>query len=1176
MNSTESSLSNGTNASSTNAEAIALTAGAATWAVFDAHVQICLITLAAGLVLGQLLQNLRKLWYTKTLEAYMGKFYNNLRCSKLWNLLFVVCLTMMCFLHVMRFEGQAYAQPLEMLELFGALMYTLEMLVYWIFTTAKGSTSQLDFFASYMALGCIITVSTMYRWFAASDSRFSFGFFASVRLAGMWFSWLTRKGNSRLRPTDHYVRFAMQFVGGVFAASSMVKEVETLKGQRPNYLNAAQPPEESPSAQRQWSVGASLYYMCVNTSKTGFGDLLPRSSAGQVVAIIATLYCVYLVGGVLLKLMRGMEQAAGGCNASDYSPRFSQKHIVVTGSPSFQVLRDFLEEIYHKENIEATENLNVVILYLAGQRKVIEQLDIFLSNPSESRKATRIWAVEGSALKASDLTRVRYKSCVAAYLLPNMFGDDLEKEDIGNVIRALTMKKQCAYIRILALLMKAENKESLISVGLAEADVVCMDELTSGFLGKAAEVPGFLCLASILCRTSREQDVTDLAAAPRWGEDYSLGLVDSLMEMDLSSAYHNIPFAEVCIDVMRQSDSQAFLIGLSEEPMYPSDKTNYLLFPSRYHRPDFLQDRIIKGIFIAKDRKDIKQSPPGKIVVWNPNNFMESEQDVLATQATTAARVVAEAGKEGWVRDIFVDRKDRQEQIDSSMKLSAHRRAAQGIFQRKRLTRVAVQDLMDSTDPKIFNLVEELPPDPDDPTAYKSTDPMEKAIAKRQAKAAKEVEDEQDDMDAEAAKEFDQGEAESARVTMVQVAKAEEGIQRRRLMDRVSRDEDDNLYGGPPAGPENTWASPKEPPESLLLMGGHVVMLALETELPDNKDDVTMDGGFKRRPLRPGRKIDVHHFVRSLRTGQRQRRPVIVVSARVPLDWAHAEQEGNVFLVCGRPLSTFSLHRAGLLQARSVVIQQRNCLQISDKPLVDAEATFALRLVESMFAAAGKFVPVITHLHLGENSSMLPETSSPPKVKGLLELMEKKNDDEDETLPKTKEELRSLPVNLQHRFASGLLFNSNLALSLMGNVLYCPSLFAVINAMTKAFFVTMPVPVTWRGLSFVQLCEYMLRKKNCMPMGLMRRCNCLEEMDYVDGMVENRRARHPEEPVDETFTHVASTLRVFTASGSEEGKKRWTPDEPPFGRYTLAMPTGYTYVLHHDGVLCIRASSTGR
>lgn len=799
----------------------------------------------------------------------------------------------------------------------------------------------------------------------------------------------------------------------------------------------------------------------------------------------------------------------------------------------------------------------------------------YLNLPANIRKQARVWFVEGSPLFADDLDRVRYKTCAAAFLLPNIFAQDLEREDVGNVMRALVMKRHTSYIRVSVILMKADSVSAMLAVGVAAEDCLAFDELTHSLLGKGADVQGFLCLAGSMHKASRTFDTQDLAAAARWVEDFTPCLKATVHEVDLTDAYYKVPFSECASELAERNNYKAFLIGLLEEPVYPADPTNFLLFPHRNYMVGGSDDRMVKGIFIAKSKDDISQAPAGKKINWSRKVLMEKEE-VEGQQVTLEAiqsglipaSSLAHFEQEGWVKDNIGLKDDRDTYIGGRIRVAALRRVVTGLRMRAKLSKVGIEEVIEEKDPEIFELGDDMELKLQQ---VNFEDPTEKAIMKFELKAWKEIDADRRSYDPEAFKDVDLGEAERFQKAMNRIIQYEEDLIRRSQVDRITREEDDRLWGGPPAPPETQgWAAPEEPTEDTLLRGGHTILLSLESEM-NAPMDIADDGGFKRKPLAAGRKTFLRHFIQSHRSANPlKRRTIVVVSNRVPLDWDETAAEGHVFLVQGRPLCAETLFRAGLLQARVVVIQNRDCLSTNEALLVDSEAAFALRLVESLLQGGGKgHIPVLVDLQLHENTVLLKEDKTVPKPKALQALLEPKDEDEGE-VKKVKEEKRYPPLLLQQRFASGVVFSHNLVVHLLANMMYQTSLGAVAMEMARAAFVVIAVPENWRGLLFGQLYAYLLKKRNLMPMALLRRSDVLDELDAIDAALENRRAAYPDDSLNQVCNDVAAMQRKLRKANQENNKPKWQENEDPFNRYTLVMPLEVSFVLPSDGIICMK------
>jgi len=386
-------------------------------------------------------------------------------------------------------------------------------------------------------------------------------------------------------------------------------------------------------------------------------------------------------------------------------------------------------------------------------------------------------------------------------------------------------------------------------------------------------------------------------------------------------------------------------------------------------------------------------------------------------------------------------------------------------------------------------------------------------------------------------------------------------------------EEENALWGSATAPAEEPWANPKAPGEEVLMRGDHIILLHIENELPNVPSPVVeISKAMKRKPLRPGRLLPLRTFVRSLRA-QRRRRAIVVVSLRVPVDWEDIQKEPHVFLVQGPPLDANVLLRAGLCQAKTVVIYGRDVAQCHYPMQADSDAGFALRLIEALLLREDKaHIPVITYLQVQENTILLPETCAPPKEKDLIEMLEAQNNEEgeyDEPTAKIVEEPLQSKFLLQNRFASGLLASADSLVNLTANTLYQNCLGSVISEMGKAAFFVLPVPDQWTGLVFGELFEFLTRKRNVMPMGLLRKTDSQDTIDVLDSYLESRKMADPDEPAHELFKKVAVLAEQMRRLLPEEESMRYYPGESAFKRYTVFMPLGHIPVLFHDGVICM-------
>mmetsp|Transcript_28744 Transcript_28744/g.52112 ORF Transcript_28744/g.52112 Transcript_28744/m.52112 type:complete len:1231 (+) Transcript_28744:107-3799(+) len=1148
-----------------------------TYAEFFDHFNICIIATLVLTCLYVIATTTRKSWASPFFMTQVGFIADYFAGNMHWQGFFALMQALLCVLFTARAEQFQLPEIFSIIELVACTAYTLNLILPMIiFAGTMGKTTARAFQEDILPWSFAV-VSVSYRSFTGQLSHFSFGFVAALKLASTWRSWVQLTSYSRLAPADHYGMYAVDMLCYLYITSSIVREVETLGGQEPNLFLGSEPSAGIDAATKdRWSLAASTYYIAICALKAGYGDLLPASPVAKAVSYLGTGYCAYLLGALVLKLLEGYD--VSGVAKSEYVSRPGVKHVVIAGTPSVQVLRDFLVELFHEDHKADNETLMAVFLFLPGQRTVINQLAVLMeSDPEMKSTKGRVWMVEGSALKNADLDRVRYKTASCAFLLPNIYSQNEEKEDIGNIMRGLAMKRHTSFVRLVTVVNEEKSLDLLAAAGIPRNDVICCDDITTCILGKASEVQGFACLAGSLMKTSNKWNISDIVGRPDdpWLEDYMQSLVCRVFEVNMPSSYYTIPFSQVAYDVVERSGHKAYLIGLTEEPLFPSDKTNYVLFPNKFYRIGTQNDRIIKGIFMAKDLKDIKMAPPGRPIKWSSTSFVE--ESVVRVEANNPRLASSKAGraKEGWVRDHFVEEKDKQEYAKFKLAIAAKRRAALGLVNRVKMSRVHVAEALGDDNALIFKIGEDLEALTEDTSSDLMQDPLERTLLLRQLKAKKEAEAEKKTLEAEAANDWDLGDMEGLRIAMAQIHRLEENEEKFRLPDAVAIEEDNALWGGASAPVEEPWCTTKAPPDELILRGEHTILIHLENSLPPAEtavEDMSTSKVAKRKPLRPGRNLPLKTFVRSMRT-QRRKSALVVVSLRVPLDWESVQSEPNVFLVQGPPLDVNTLLRAGLYQAKSIVIYGRDVAKCDHKASADSEASFALRLLEALLLKEEKqHIPIITHLNIEENSILLPETCELPKQKGLMELLAEQNNEEEEVDEATNDVIEAEPMVkllLQNRYASGLLFVSDAIPRLAANSMYSNCLGSVISEMGKAAFFVLPVTSAWKGLVFGELFEFMMRKRNIMPMGLLRRTDSQDTIDFLDSSLESRRLSNPEETPEQLYRKVAQLAEAMRQLLPEDQQARYIPGESAFKRYTVVMPLGTALVLFNDGVICM-------
>lgn len=771
----------------------------------------------------------------------------------------------------------------------------------------------------------------------------------------------------------------------VYFLSSAILQIETLDGEEWDILGVRGTGFADTGKIAMWDAG---YLTLVTLTTVRYDDIRPTSFLGKLFMLYVAGKGMYLLANAILGVARA--KIAGVAGGGRYAGSRTSRHVVVTGSLNFQVLATFLTEFYHEDHGKEIEDLVVVVLLNPDQRRLMGSMRRWLRRPDvSSRIQHNVVLIHGSALSHRDLHRAQLHDAVMAFVVGNYFVKDREREDLENAMRALSMRRYSPFLRIVALLLEAKHRDLMIGAGLSKHDLVCMDEFKFKVLGKACEVPGFVPVANAVLRscTGTEMEGDDVL---NWLEDYSLGLQNEYHEVDLSVAYNGAPYAEVAIDILARSKGSAFLVGLIEEPLYPGEEGAQFLFPGRSYRIGLDEDRQSKGLFIATDAAHIKQHPPETNFSYRLDESMlaafnslgagspKAQQQPTLPNAVPQEEQVDELGAHHWVVPPVVVAIKREALAHRGMKALALQRAAKGIQGAQVLPREKIIELFGEDAIKSGGstaLAQDL--------LAKASDPAERALMQQVVRALQQ--DDDDSSAEEARRRAEEENHTDARVSRL-VGWAQEVITQREAMEQMSQIElsrDNLLWCGAQPQPKKLWGSPKEPPDTLTVKGGHVLVLVLEhSVLGQTTAAASSSPGIDSRigpPLCLGSFLD--SLSSTCKDGRGVRRPVVVVASRVPVDWPEFAPVGNVFFVLGRPLSTNVLHRAGVQQSHAVVIHQHDISEVSDLASVDAEAIFACKLVDALLADVGRDIPVICNLILDRSAEICPLTTfDGPKV----------------------------------------------------------------------------------------------------------------------------------------------------------------------------------------------------
>jgi len=481
---------------------------------------------------------------------------------------------------------------------------------------------------------------------------FSFSFFGFFRLLQMWRCFVARGTVNLENIKWQSCHVIVRILSMIFFAATMMQTLENL-GDTPGLeLWNPEPPE--------WSLVSSFYYIFVTISTVGYGDITPRSVFGRFFAVVTIL------GGIIAFSLATHEVhqviSFNRAGMGGYKTKHRFHHIVVTGSPSFQMVKDFLSELYHPDHADDADDLEVVIALasLSGTFNLTKQ---WLRRKENQNMFNRVTILVGSVVDDADLPRFACERASAIFILPDIFTHDPHQDDTENIVRALALRRCVPHVRMIVLFHKSENKAVLknnqryqragISGNQGTLDILGIDQFKLELLGKSCDVIGFSTLICNLCKTIGDSE--DDEYTPKWSREYQCGLGNELYEIPLSPHYFlkDSSFGEVVLDCLERSDSsQVYLIGLVEHREDNLGEKRILINPGPKYKIKSPAQYNTYGIFVSPDRDSIRQMEEGDVMRGRRSGneeeaYASQENDVTAEESNNTQTESKVQGTQG-------------------------------------------------------------------------------------------------------------------------------------------------------------------------------------------------------------------------------------------------------------------------------------------------------------------------------------------------------------------------------------------------------------------------------------------------------------------------------------------------------------------------------------------------
>jgi len=213
------------------------------------------------------------------------------------------------------------------------------------------------------------------------------------------------------------------------------------------------------------SFFASIWWVLVTMTTVGYGDMVPVTPTGRVVATIIILTGVILVS-TFTATVSSIFVAAKIREGKGLQQVKFKDHIVVCGAGF--IVRQMFTTLMGMQN---RPNEKMVLIDEIPSGKVDELLSFF--EPLEIKFVRGDWAHE-EVLKRANVMDARM-----VIILPDDYMDDRLKMDEKTILATLTVKSLNPEVRLIAQLMQRENR---VFLQRAKADEVLVSDEYTGFL----------------------------------------------------------------------------------------------------------------------------------------------------------------------------------------------------------------------------------------------------------------------------------------------------------------------------------------------------------------------------------------------------------------------------------------------------------------------------------------------------------------------------------------------------------------------------------------------------------------------------------------------------------------------------------------------------------------------
>lgn len=443
-------------------------------------------------------------------------------------------------------------------DLFLTLFFTIDY-IWKLYAASRRWKFMRSFFAIIDVLTCIpFYIEVLLDAIDPNSKSFSISFVRIariLRLIRILRSFKFLSAASKPFPKQ-LMRMGLVFVSMVFICAGAMNIIES--NEPTGLYQIFKPGEVNP---RIFSFHNAVYYTVVTIATVGFGDFVPTTPLGKVVAV-----CTIILAAVIVPLeVNGLTGVLKNQSKYDVSYQTEneqlQEHVVVIGGTNNEnVMKNFFDAFFHPDRqvgeLFKFKACSVVVL---GDAEPSKRLVRVMSNPVYDDNITYI---KGSPLSMDDLQRCSLKTASAIFIISDIMDEDSEATDRVSTLRAIVAAIEAPHAR---LIMHSRTTRGLEAVYRTKSSVelLCVQEWKMCLLAQSMMIPGFSTLFANLLRPSEAPSNDDLV--PPWRLEYSVGASNEIYSICCPAQFDGHSYSEYAKHIYSASSGEVLCAGVREE-----------------------------------------------------------------------------------------------------------------------------------------------------------------------------------------------------------------------------------------------------------------------------------------------------------------------------------------------------------------------------------------------------------------------------------------------------------------------------------------------------------------------------------------------------------------------------------------------------------------------------------